>query len=72
MTVDEILRAALELPAAEREDLATRLLDSLPEEQAQQLWATEIERREAEALAGESEHRDWRVALAEIEQRLQR
>ncbi len=48
----EILKAALELPAAEREQLADDLWASLPgetEAEVEQAWAVEIERRIDEA-----------------------
>jgi putative addiction module component (TIGR02574 family) len=50
----EILKAALELPDDEREQLADEILSSLEEDPAEveQAWADEIERRLDEADAG--------------------
>ena len=51
----DIAAEALELPLTERAELASRLLESLDdlsEEEADQLWAEEAERRYAEYKAG--------------------
>lgn len=54
----EIAAEALELPLTARAELASRLLDSLDdlsEEENDQLWAQEAERRYAEYKAGNIE-----------------
>lgn len=53
--LDDIAAEALELPLTARAELASRLLDSLDdlsEEESDQLWAEEAERRYAEYKAG--------------------
>jgi putative addiction module component (TIGR02574 family) len=48
VTVDEVLKSALELSPEDRVTLAERLLESLPEECQDEIsaaWATEAERR---------------------------
>ena len=57
-TVDDIAAEALGLPLTARAELVTRLLDSLDdlsEEEVDQLWAEEAERRYAEYKAGRIE-----------------
>lgn len=52
---EEIVAEALELPLTARAELASQLLDSLDdisEEESDQLWAHEAERRYAEYKAG--------------------
>ena len=54
----DIATEALELPLTARAELASRLLDSLDdltEEESDQLWAREAERRFAEYKAGNIE-----------------
>ena len=54
----ELIAEALELPLTARAELASQLLDSLDdlsEEEADQLWAAEGERRLAEYKAGRME-----------------
>jgi len=53
--LEDIAAEALDLPITARAELATRLLDSLDElseEENDQLWAREAERRYAEYKAG--------------------
>ena len=55
MTVDELMRAALGLNAAERASMAHELLsslESLSEAEVEQLWVEEALRRSAEIDAG--------------------
>jgi Putative addiction module component len=78
-TVDELFVQAMKLPAAEREELADRLFQSvLPEvpgeeisrEEWEREWGEEIARR-AEALErGELQTRDAWEALEELRQKL--
>lgn len=78
MTVDEILRAAMALSDTERTQLAGRLLESVDaevsEEEAQRLWAVEIERRvrENEELGDDQEDYDAFEVLEELRQQLER
>ena len=54
----DIAAAALELPRSSRAELASQLLDSLDdlsEEESDQLWAEEAERRYAAYQAGDME-----------------
>jgi putative addiction module component (TIGR02574 family) len=71
--VGEILKAALELTADERERLAYELLDSVegglsPEEQAaiDVAWAEEVERRIAEAEGGRTRAEPWETVKARL------
>lgn len=69
----KVLNEALALPENERVRLAAELLASIDEaveDDVAAAWAAEIERREAEALAGRGESRDWRTALDDIERRV--
>jgi putative addiction module component (TIGR02574 family) len=62
MSRAEILKAALELPAEEREQLADDLWASLDGETdgaVEQAWADEIERRLDEADAGAVKRTPW-------------
>ena len=61
----ELLREALELPIAERADVAAELLASLDAAEGENLaeveaaWAAEIERRARRVLSGESAGVAW-------------
>ena len=61
----ELLREALELPIAERADVAAELLASLDAAEEENLteveaaWAAEIERRARRVLSGESAGVAW-------------
>jgi putative addiction module component (TIGR02574 family) len=64
----ELLKAALELAADEREQLAEALWASLEggtDEEVQQAWAEEIERRMDEADAGKVKSVPWPEVRAE-------
>ena len=64
----EILKAALELPVAEREQLADDLWASLGSEteaEVEQAWALEIERRVQEADKGTVKSLPWSEVRAE-------
>jgi len=53
--------------------IAEALLASIDAEAERDIvaaWAAEIERREADVLAGRGESRDWREALQDIERRV--
>ena len=71
MTKDaaQILDDALQLPAAERAQVAADLLASLEdsEEDVEAAWAAEIERRAVDARQNPADEDDWRAALAEIQ-----
>jgi putative addiction module component (TIGR02574 family) len=75
---NELLRQALTLPPDERAGVAAELLASLDDadvnvDDIQAEWATEIERRAARVLTGESEGIPWedvrRRADAELRNR---
>jgi putative addiction module component (TIGR02574 family) len=64
----ELLKAAVELAAEEREQLAEELwasLDGDTDEEVQQAWANEIEHRMDEADAGEVKSVPWSEVRAE-------
>ncbi len=79
-TTNDIWIRALELPRAERQALAQRLMESLDEPEDEVLseaewkaaWAEEIEARIARYERGETTARDWREALADIEKNLRK
>jgi hypothetical protein len=75
----DVLATALQLPVADRAELAAELLRSLddaesllPPDEVEQLWADEISRRALRARRGESVGRDAEAVLASIETKLQR
>ena len=73
MTVDELMRAALKLNAAERASMARELLsslESLSEAEVEQLWVEEALRRSAEIDAGLVETIPADQAIAEARARL--
>ena len=68
-----ILSDALTLGEDERVKIAAELLASIDVEADHDVtaaWAAEIERREADVLAGRGDSRDWRAALDGIERRV--
>jgi hypothetical protein len=68
-----LLDEALRLPMAERAKLTAELLASMdgePDDDAEVVWAAEIERRATRALRGESKGRDAEKVFAEIEAKL--
>jgi putative addiction module component (TIGR02574 family) len=68
-TVIDFLAEALELPPDERAQIAAELLESLDyaKEDVEAAWAAEIQRRVAQARAGELESTDWRTVLDRVE-----
>jgi hypothetical protein len=73
MTVDELMRAALRLNAAERASMARELLsslESLSEAEVEQLWVEEALRRSAEIDAGLVETIPAGQVIAEARARL--
>jgi hypothetical protein len=73
MTVDELMRAALGLNAAERASMAHELLsslESLSEAEVEQLWVEEALRRSAEIDAGLVETIPADQVIAEARARL--
>lgn len=72
VTVDEILREALALDAADRAAVAHRLLsslDSLSDAEAEQLWLEEARRRSAEIDDGTATTISAEDALAQARAR---
>lgn len=71
-----LLNEALSLPDSDRADLAAELLASLDQpasesqEDIDQLWAEEIERRAKQAVAGESRGEPWDDVRSRIERDL--
>jgi hypothetical protein len=73
MTVDELLREALRLNAADRASMAHELLnslESLSEAEVEQLWIEEALRRGAEIDAGTAKTIPADEAIAEARARL--
>lgn len=83
--LERVLRDALVLSTADRAELAEALLESLDDEEAslqdagaaregdvERAWASVIERRAGEALAGEARGPEAHQALAELRARLRR
>ena len=73
MTVDELLREALRLNAADRASMAHELLnslESLSEAEVEQLWIEEALRRSAEIDAGTADTIPADEAIAEARARL--
>jgi putative addiction module component (TIGR02574 family) len=72
MTTDaaRVLENALQLQAPERAEIAEELLLSLEDDSRQQIeaaWATEIQRRAADARANPHDEVEWREALRDVE-----
>lgn len=72
MSSDEILPAALALPAKERAKLAREILQSLhsPDADADAAWVEEIDRRVQQIEGGAAQLVDWEVAREQIASRL--
>lgn len=72
----ELLRDALMLPVDQRAEVATELLASLDDPEAEDdavvrtAWAREIEARARRVIAGESQARPWDEVRAEVSRRL--
>ncbi len=72
MSVTEIQKQALELPAEERALLADQLMQSLEDPEILKAWAAESEDRWAAFKRGEITARDGDEALAELRQQIQK
>lgn len=73
LTAERIIEDVLSLPEDQRAELAVRLLQSLDREidpDAEEAWATEIERRCAAVDAGEITLSDWHDVRRRIEKEL--
>ena len=71
--VDRVLQEALELPTEDRAQIAASLLASIDgpdDDDADDLWAREIERRAQRAQAGESQGVDWKDVKRRVRERL--
>ena len=69
----QLLDEVLELPPEERDAFAATLLEKLdaaPDARTDEEWATEIERRAADALDPAWRGRSWEEVRAAAEQRL--
>jgi putative addiction module component (TIGR02574 family) len=67
-----ILGEALALPLRERAHLIAQLLASLdgePDEDVEEAWAAEIERRARRVLEGDAEFEDWEAVRLELRPR---
>ena len=73
LTTERIFEDVLSLPEDQRAELAARLLESLDREvdpDAEEAWATEIERRCAAVDAGETTLSEWHDVRRRIEKEL--
>ena len=66
MSVEQIVSAALELPEEDREEVISRLRDSLTDDDVDQAWRAEVRRRLARIEAGDVEWIDGEEVLAEL------
>jgi putative addiction module component (TIGR02574 family) len=66
MSVEQIVSAALELPEEDREEVISRLRDSLTDDEVDQAWRAEVRRRLARIEAGDVEWIDGEEVLAEL------
>jgi len=66
---ERVLESALQLQANDRAKIAAELLASLDEreEDVAAAWASEIERRAADAETDPDDEDDWRTAFDEIQ-----
>lgn len=65
-----LLEQVLRLPEPDRAEIATRLLESLdpdPQQEVDEAWAAEIDRRCAAVDAGTLSTSDWKDVRARIE-----
>ncbi|MBI3205378.1 MAG: addiction module protein [Myxococcales bacterium] len=75
LNAETVLSDALELASSDRARVAAALLASLDEGQdddADQAWAAEIDRRAERVLSGDSEGAPWETVRARLVARLQR
>ena len=74
MAVQELIQQVLQLPAAERAEVAAEVLFSLRpdnfDDADDQAWMTEIQSRRDEVLRGETPMRNWSDVRAEMLQEL--
>ena len=74
MAVQELIQQVLQLPAAERAEVAAEVLFSLHpddfDDADDQAWMTEIQSRRDEVLRGETTMRNWSDVRAETLQEL--
>ena len=72
MSSDEILPAALALPANERAKLAREILESLqsPDPDAEAAWVEEVDSRAQQIEDGTAQLVDWEIARDQIASRL--
>jgi hypothetical protein len=70
MAVQELLEQVLQLPTAERAEVATEILHSLHADEFddadEQAWMSEIQSRREEVLRGEVKMRNWSEVRTEI------
>jgi hypothetical protein len=65
---ERLVESALQLQANDRAKLAAELLASLDEreEGVAEAWASEIQRRAADALSDPGDEEDWRLAFDDV------
>ena len=69
---ESVLQSALRLPVPDRAELAAALLASLdgePEDDVEDAWAEEIERRAERVRSGEATGRPWSAIRKELERK---
>jgi hypothetical protein len=70
MAVQELIQQVLQLPTAERAEVATEMLLSLHpnefDDADDQAWMAEIQSRREEVLRGETPMRNWSEVRAEV------
>jgi hypothetical protein len=70
MAVQELIQQVLQLPTAERAEVATEMLLSLHpnefDDADDQTWMAEIQSRREEVLRGETPMRNWCEVRAEV------
>jgi putative addiction module component (TIGR02574 family) len=70
----DLRREVLNLPREERAGLARELIESLdagPDDDAEQAWLDEAERRATEVTSGQAELEDWADVRERIAKKLQ-
>ena len=70
MAVQELIRQVLQLPIADRAEVATEILFSLQPDEFDdaddQAWMAEIQSRREQVLRGETVMRNWSEVRAEV------
>jgi putative addiction module component (TIGR02574 family) len=74
MLAEDLVKQLLQLPRADRAELATRLLNSLrePEDVVATAWAPELERRSQDIATSGIETIPWETAMRLVQEELAR